>query len=178
MEKTHKTNTARQRELYWKRMADPEYRKKYLADQRKYQSTAAYKAKYKARMRERFADSAYRELRNRQSRERRAADPEYRKRCQIASMNWYLRHRVIWRIEMDKLLAAFRSGGCSSCTEKDPVCLDAHHSDPSKKKYAIAKLYMGDGGGHCVERMREELKNCTCLCANCHRKLHSKASVP
>jgi hypothetical protein len=57
---------------------------------------------------------------------------------------------------------------CSECGENDPACLDFHHVDPSTKKYLITKIRK------CRNLLREELKKCIVLCANCHRKHHNK----
>lgn len=55
---------------------------------------------------------------------------------------------------------------CIICGESDPPCLDFHHLDSSQKEYQISDLVMSK------EKMREELKKCVPVCANCHRKIH------
>lgn len=55
---------------------------------------------------------------------------------------------------------------CIICGESDPACLDFHHLDESKKEYQISDLVMSR------EKMKEELKKCIPVCANCHRKIH------
>ncbi len=45
-----------------------------------------------------------------------------------------------------------------------PYQMDCHHLDPDNKKYEIAKLRGKD-----PQKLREELKKCQLLCANCHR---------
>lgn len=55
---------------------------------------------------------------------------------------------------------------CIICGESDPACLDFHHLDESQKEYQISDLVMSR------EKMKEELKKCISVCANCHRKIH------
>ena len=55
---------------------------------------------------------------------------------------------------------------CIICGENDPACLDFHHLDESKKEYQISDLVLSK------EKMKEELKKCVPICANCHRKVH------
>lgn len=62
-----------------------------------------------------------------------------------------------------------KSIGCIKCNEKDVCCLDFHHNDPTKKLYNISAL------AHRVSKKKllVELKKCSILCSNCHRKLHA-----
>ena len=61
------------------------------------------------------------------------------------------------------------SSGCSRCPEKNPVCLDFHHLDPSVKEIEIGNAYRL---GWSFEKMQEEISKCIILCANCHLKEH------
>lgn len=45
---------------------------------------------------------------------------------------------------------------------------DAHHLDPSQKKFGIMST-----ASRPWEVVAEELDKCVLLCSNCHRKLHS-----
>lgn len=69
-----------------------------------------------------------------------------------------------------KILAVKYMGGrcldCSLVTEHYEV-YDFHHLDPSKKEFSPGKVVRA------FENMREELKKCVLLCANCHRIRHS-----
>ncbi len=58
---------------------------------------------------------------------------------------------------------------CCRCGESDEVCLDAHHTDPTKKDFQLAKLGQEEFGS---ERWHTELAKCIIVCANCHRKIH------
>jgi len=59
-------------------------------------------------------------------------------------------------------------GGCSECSEQEVACLDFHHKS-DKKTDTIARM-VGDGRPR--DAIREEIRKCTVLCANCHRKHH------
>jgi len=58
--------------------------------------------------------------------------------------------------------------GCIFCKEKEPSCLDFHHTDNTKDKsvsyFAHAKS---------ITKALKEIEKCIILCANCHRKLHA-----
>lgn len=58
--------------------------------------------------------------------------------------------------------------GCKICGEKQSVCLDLHHLDPSQKEFEPAKM-----GRQSMEKIRAELKKCVVLCANHHRMVHA-----
>ena len=55
---------------------------------------------------------------------------------------------------------------CDRCSENHPACLEFHHLDASKKHKQIADLRASP------KKLKEELKKCIVLCANCHKKLH------
>ncbi len=63
------------------------------------------------------------------------------------------------------------SGGCA-CGEKDPAALDYHHVDPSDKVREI------NGRNRCLAAIKEEIKKCIVICANCHRKGHAGYPSP
>lgn len=64
----------------------------------------------------------------------------------------------------------YLGGKCSMCNLKDKPCVyDFHHTDPSQKDLAIA-----DSNSKSFETLKPELDKCVLLCANCHRKLHSR----
>lgn len=56
--------------------------------------------------------------------------------------------------------------GCFDCNEKDPVCLDFDHLDPSSKIGNIATL----ARKWSYEKLLTEMVKCQVRCANCHRK--------
>jgi hypothetical protein len=72
------------------------------------------------------------------------------------------------RVKNAKFLARYkRFYGCRLCREREPVVLDLHHIDPAVKDTEVSKLL------HSSDRMKEELRKCAVLCANCHRKFHA-----
>lgn len=60
---------------------------------------------------------------------------------------------------------------CEQCGESHPDCLDFHHNDPAQKEMC---LYQISSSGWGQKRILNEVAKCRVLCANCHRKLHSK----
>lgn len=60
---------------------------------------------------------------------------------------------------------------CERCPENDPVCLDFHHINPQEKDFAVSIIVRGT---YSKERIMKEINKCIVLCANCHRKEHSK----
>lgn len=58
---------------------------------------------------------------------------------------------------------------CTLCGETESCCLDFHHLDPSQKDSAICDLVRRGS----LKKVREELRKCTVLCSNCHRKVHA-----
>ncbi len=56
---------------------------------------------------------------------------------------------------------------CIICGESEPVCIDFHHTDPTKKDFTIGKKQSWS-----KERLLPEIRKCVCVCANCHRKIH------
>jgi hypothetical protein len=59
------------------------------------------------------------------------------------------------------------ANGCCYCKENDACCLDFHHI--GNKLDGVSEL----AGRKCMSKMMEEIKKCTVVCANCHRKLHA-----
>ncbi len=58
-----------------------------------------------------------------------------------------------------------REHGCIKCNEDDPVCLEFHHVDPSKKQINIAQCTSKRGA-------LKEIEKCEILCLKCHDSLH------
>lgn len=59
---------------------------------------------------------------------------------------------------------------CIICGESENCCLDFHHLDPKNKEFNISK---GITLGYKIERLKEEIEKCVCVCSNCHRKIHN-----
>ena len=59
---------------------------------------------------------------------------------------------------------------CNRCPEDHIACLEFHHIDPNQKEVEIGVA----ASKWSVERLKTEIIKCEVLCANCHRKEHSK----
>jgi len=64
---------------------------------------------------------------------------------------------------------------CSNCDEKNSVCLEFHHKNIEQKSFAINEALGKKGCSK--ESILNEIKKCTILCANCHRKIHAKRDI-
>lgn len=95
---------------------------------------------------------------------KRQENPGYEKR---------LRHARVG--EKQRIVDAFKSlGGCKHCGETNPICLDFHHDNADDKYDTISSLVRGQ---RTIDVIFAEMKKCTVLCANCHRKLHASEKV-
>lgn len=59
---------------------------------------------------------------------------------------------------------------CVVCGENEPVCMDFHHLDPTKKEFNISYMF---SRGLSLESVLKEIEKCVVLCSNCHRKYHA-----
>lgn len=66
--------------------------------------------------------------------------------------------RFLWDYLKDK--------SCKICGESNPIVLDFHHRDPSNKIDSISNF---STQGYSIVKLKEEIKKCDILCANCHR---------
>ena len=57
---------------------------------------------------------------------------------------------------------------CCICGENDPSCLDFHHLDVGEKEINVGELRSSG-----KQKLIEEINKCSCVCANCHRKIHA-----
>lgn len=58
---------------------------------------------------------------------------------------------------------------CERCGEDHPACLDFHHPDGVEKRDGVARMV---NRAFSKTSIREEIRKCVVLCANCHRKEH------
>lgn len=77
-------------------------------------------------------------------------------------------HRVKRRRKHLKMLAVAAMGGeCSSCGyNKNLSALDFHHINENNKDFQISKASSW-------KQVKNEIKKCDILCANCHREVHN-----
>jgi transcription elongation factor Elf1 len=64
---------------------------------------------------------------------------------------------------------------CFYCGEKDPICLEFHHVNPSTKLDTIPNLIQNKEPWDII---KEEIKKCIVVCSNCHKKIHANSSNP
>lgn len=85
----------------------------------------------------------------------------YRERARARS----LKNSRANRLFLKELRQSF---GCALCPERDPVCLEFHHLDPSTKSFELSRY------ASCPQAtLVAEVKKCVCLCSNCHKKVHA-----
>ncbi len=71
------------------------------------------------------------------------------------------------RQKLKEKVIAYLGGCCVACgLEDDWPVFDAHHLDPSQKKFGIGAAL----GRRIWKEVTVELDKCVLLCANCHRK--------
>ena len=64
----------------------------------------------------------------------------------------------------------YKGGKCLICGyNRCNEALEFHHIDSHKKDFGISK----DGYTRSWEKVKLELDKCICVCANCHREIHS-----
>ncbi len=57
---------------------------------------------------------------------------------------------------------------CAKCGETRGYVLEYHHIDPITKEFNIGALCTGVKEA----KLKDEIKKCVCLCANCHKEFH------
>jgi hypothetical protein len=73
-----------------------------------------------------------------------------------------------WRRRMKETLVAESGGRCAICGYSEYVgALEFHHLDPGEKEFGLSVR----GMTRSLERMREEVRKCVLLCANCHAEV-------
>lgn len=65
-----------------------------------------------------------------------------------------------------EILRRFK-GICAICGEDDINCLEVHHI--GDKHFSVSSMINNVS----TKELKEELKECICVCANCHKKIHS-----
>jgi len=58
--------------------------------------------------------------------------------------------------------------GCLLCPEKEPCCLDFHHTSDDKEFTISSKVR-----SYTWNSLLREIEKCVVICANCHRKIHA-----
>ncbi|MFH0927933.1 MAG: HNH endonuclease signature motif containing protein [bacterium] len=83
----------------------------------------------------------------------------------------YIKKAVAKRRKKIKEMAVAELGGeCQLCGyHRSAQALEVHHRDPKKKRFGIGEK----GYTRSWEQIRNELKSCILICANCHREAHA-----
>jgi len=91
----------------------------------------------------------------------------YNNNKKLHNNNVYERNKL-FKQELRNQINEYKSSqGCFICNEKEPICLDFHHLE--NKEYLLSRLL----SSRSIRKFEQEIKKCTLLCSNCHRKLHS-----
>lgn len=80
------------------------------------------------------------------------------------------RRKAEYKAKAYRFLDKVKSWGCIICDENEPCCIDFHHLDPDEKDDSVSNLVAK--GGASLSRIKDEVRKCVRLCANCHRKVH------
>ena len=75
------------------------------------------------------------------------------------------------RFAAKQFVTRYKEKRSCKCGERDPVVLQFHHLDPSKKEAKISRMV---GSGAPKEALLKEMEKCEVICANCHLRLHYK----
>lgn len=102
----------------------------------------------------------------------KACFKEYRDKHYQEHKDYYKRKASDYRIKAREALNKYKEGlKCSVCGESRWWLLDFHHTNPQEKEKEVVNLIQSP------RKLREELKKCIVLCANCHRDLHYKERI-
>ena len=78
------------------------------------------------------------------------------------------------RRRVKAILVAEAGGACVLCGyDRCVAALEFHHRDPATKRFSISF----GGLSIAVDRLREEVRKCVLLCANCHAELEVGAAI-
>ena len=73
------------------------------------------------------------------------------------------------RKKLREMAIEFLGGKCSKCGYNKCVdALETHHVNPEEKEFSLSLR----GMTRSWEKIKEELKKCILVCANCHREIH------
>lgn len=91
---------------------------------------------------------------------------ERRPRCKRCRAEAVARRRR----EVKRILVEEAGGRCVLCGyDKSFVALEFHHLDPTQKAFGVGEK----GVTRAIEKLREEARKCSLLCANCHAEVEA-----
>lgn len=77
-----------------------------------------------------------------------------------------------WRAQIKHRGVQFLGGICRNCGNNfEDCCYDFHHLNPEEKDFTVGNVQTN--GAKSWYKVRDELKKCVLLCANCHRLVHN-----
>lgn len=80
--------------------------------------------------------------------------------------------KKFWRYQIKHRAIMALGNECCVCHNKYPdIVYDCHHLDPTQKDLTISSVQTN--GARSWLKVRDELKKCCLVCANCHRLIHS-----
>jgi hypothetical protein len=92
---------------------------------------------------------------------------EHRYRCKKCSVENVQKRRY----KLKEKAVEYKGGKCELCGyDKCIDALEFHHKNPDEKDFGISQK----GITRKWEQIKDELDKCICVCANCHREIHSK----
>lgn len=82
-----------------------------------------------------------------------------------------------WRKRTKKKIIDAMGGGCQICGyNRCHEALELHHLNPEEKEFGFGSIRSSPKK---LEVIKEEIKKCILLCANCHREVHANiTSIP
>ena len=103
-------------------------------------------------------------------------DPEKRRACR---RRWYEKNKFSEKAHVFRRKKAIKKWfknyktnlKCSICEDSHPAIIDFHHKKGEKKENLVSFMV---SNGFSIQKIKEEIKKCQVLCANCHRKVHYK----
>lgn len=87
----------------------------------------------------------------------------------------YTPHKILKLKRYKQLMEIGLMTDCVICgfPKEKIAAIEFHHLKPEIKKFKISSVIAAPKKFP-LEVLREEIKNCICLCSNCHRLLHAK----
>lgn len=90
----------------------------------------------------------------------------YRHKCKFCYSDT---KKELRKKNQDWLLNFKKDGKCSKCGNDDYRVLEFHHLDSKEKDFSISHMR---NNSFSLEKIKQEIKKCAILCANCHRVTH------
>ena len=74
------------------------------------------------------------------------------------------------RDKIKRMAVQYKGGKCCICGYNKYIgALEFHHLDPNQKDFSIGSK----GYTRSFDKVKKELDKCICVCANCHREIHT-----